>query len=117
MDIKVERLCKQCHSNFELKAIEHNGCLRASIANFEECPDCGTRNDHWIQVNWPVEKVAPKLTYAKYEDDDHVELRANGVRIATWETGVDSTAEDQFKEFKRIFMAGYNAISTLDNKG
>ena len=57
----------------------------------------------------PVEKVAPKLTYAKYEDDDHVELRSNGVRIATWETGVDSTAEDQFKEFKRIYMAGYNA--------
>ena len=57
MDIKVERLCKQCHSNFELKAIEHNGCLRASIANFEECPDCGTRNDHWIKVNWPAKKT------------------------------------------------------------
>ena len=68
----------------------------------------------WAAISKALEeKVAPKLTYAKYEDDDHVELRVNGVRITTWET-VDSTAEDQFKEFKMIFMAGYNAISTLD---
>ena len=65
-------------------------------------------------IEKPAKKVAPKLTYAKYEEDDHVELRVDGERIATWETGVDSTAEDQFKEFKRIFMAGYNAITTLD---
>ena len=59
-------------------------------------------------IEKPTKKVAPKLTYAKYEEDDHVELRVDGERITTWET-VDSTAEDQFKEFKRIYMAGYNA--------
>ena len=53
MEIKVERLCKHCHSSFELKAIEHNGCLKASVANFESCPHCDTRNDHWLKIDWP----------------------------------------------------------------
>ena len=56
MKPKIQKLCSHCNKNFELQDVEHNGMLQASIANFENCPHCGTRNDHWIKVEWPKQK-------------------------------------------------------------
>lgn len=53
MEIVINKLCSSCNKDFVLKDINHNGCIRASTANFEDCPHCGKRNDHWIQVRWP----------------------------------------------------------------
>lgn len=53
MKLKIERICDSCNKPFVLKDIEHNGVIRASVANFEDCPHCGKRNDHWISVSWP----------------------------------------------------------------
>lgn len=49
---KITRLCFHCSKDFELKQWEHNGCLKASVANFEDCPHCKKRNDHWLKVEW-----------------------------------------------------------------
>lgn len=53
MELKILRLCSNCNQEFELKSVEHNGCLQASISNFESCPHCKKRNDTWIKVLWP----------------------------------------------------------------
>ena len=55
MEIKIERICSHCNEPYELRDIEHNGNIRASVSNFEDCPHCGIRNDVWIKVAWPVE--------------------------------------------------------------
>ena len=76
-----------------------------------------TREGTWAALSEALEeKVVPKLTYDFDPEAERVVFIVNGEYITTWET-VDSTAEDQFEEFIRIVMAGYNAISTLDNKG
>ena len=53
MEIIINRVCSSCNKDFELKAVEHNEMMRASYANFEDCPHCGNRNDHQIKVSWP----------------------------------------------------------------
>jgi len=53
MEIKIDKICYCCNKEFELKKVEHNNMTQQSIANFENCPHCGTRNDHWIKIEWP----------------------------------------------------------------
>lgn len=53
MKLVINKLCSSCNKDFELKDVQHSGMIRASIANFEDCPHCGERNDHWIKVTWP----------------------------------------------------------------
>ena len=53
MKLVINKLCSSCNKDFELKDVSHNGNIRASVANFEDCPFCGERNDHWIKVDWP----------------------------------------------------------------
>lgn len=52
MPLTFVKLCSYCNKEFELKRVEHNGCLRASVTNFEDCPHCNKRNDTWISVKW-----------------------------------------------------------------
>lgn len=58
MKFTINKLCHSCNKDFELKAVYHNGMTRASYANFEDCPHCGERNDHWIKVDWPDDNFA-----------------------------------------------------------
>jgi len=51
----VHKLCWKCNKEFELKRIEHNGMLRQSITNMEDCAHCGARNDTWLAIDWPKE--------------------------------------------------------------
>lgn len=55
----LERLCSSCNRSFTLKEVQHNGCMNATITNFEDCPHCGCRNDIWIKVDWfePTNKL------------------------------------------------------------
>jgi len=53
MKFDIIRLCSSCNEEFKLESVEHNGCIKASVANFEDCPHCGERNDHWIKIDWP----------------------------------------------------------------
>ena len=56
MEPVVHKICSHCNKEFELKKISHNRNYRASMANFEDCPHCGKRNDQWIKIDWPKEK-------------------------------------------------------------
>jgi uncharacterized protein with PIN domain len=53
MKLVINKLCSECNEDFELKKVSHNRNTKSSIANFENCPHCGARNDHWIEVKWP----------------------------------------------------------------
>lgn len=63
MEIKISKLCSHCNNDFDLKLIEHNGCVKASISNFEDCPHCNQRNDTWVKVEWPNLDITECIAY------------------------------------------------------
>lgn len=50
----------------------------------------------------------PKLTYKEDAESGLVELFVNGVPLVTWSYEDESSAEEAFNDFKKIFLAGYN---------
>lgn len=55
-ELSIYRLCNACNKEFKLERVEHNACIRVTVANFEDCPHCGARNDHWIKIDWSIAK-------------------------------------------------------------
>ena len=119
MQLVIKPICSHCNKEFTAKDIEHNGCIRASVINFEDCPHCKKRNDIWVQVQWPwSEKIG--INGQNYDVPEEVAeqfskfiRKANDSRlkIAELEKQINSAVESVHESESEDI--GYNVLCAL----